>query len=35
MAGAIGGAIGATIAYKMLSRDDEVNWEDVFEDVFA
>ncbi len=33
IAGAIGGAIGATIAYKMLSRDDEVNWDDVFEDV--
>ncbi len=33
IAGAIGGAIGATIAYKMLSRESEVNWEDVFEDV--
>ncbi len=33
VAGAIGGAIGATIAYKMLSRDDQVSWEDVFEDV--
>lgn len=33
VAGAIGGAIGATIAYKMLSRDNEVNWDDVFEDV--
>lgn len=33
IAGAIGGAIGATIAYKMLSRDDEVNWDKVFQDV--
>lgn len=33
VAGAIGGAIGATIAYKMLSRDNEVNWDEVFEDV--
>lgn len=32
-AGAIGGMIGAAIAYKMLSRDNEVIWEDVFEDV--
>jgi pimeloyl-ACP methyl ester carboxylesterase len=33
VAGAIGGAIGGAIAYKMLSRETEVNWEDVFEDV--
>lgn len=33
IAGAVGGAIGATIAYKMLSRDKEVNWDDVFQDV--
>ncbi len=33
VAGAIGGAIGAGIAYKMLSRDSEVNWDDVFQDV--
>jgi pimeloyl-ACP methyl ester carboxylesterase len=32
-AGAIGGMIGAAVAYKMLSRDNEVIWEDVFEDV--
>jgi pimeloyl-ACP methyl ester carboxylesterase len=33
VAGAVSGAIGAAIAYKMLSRDNEVVWEDVFEDV--
>lgn len=33
VAGAIGGAVGAAIAYKMLSRDDQVSWETVFEDV--
>lgn len=33
VAGAVSGAIGAAIAYKMLSRDNEVIWEDVFEDV--
>lgn len=33
VAGAISGAVGAAIAYKMLSRDNEVIWEDVFEDV--
>lgn len=33
IAGAVGGAIGATIAYKMLSREDEVNWDKVFQDV--
>lgn len=32
-AGAIGGALSAAIAYKMLSREKEVNWEEVFQDV--
>lgn len=32
-AGAIGGALGAAIAYKMLSREREVSWEEVFQDV--
>jgi pimeloyl-ACP methyl ester carboxylesterase len=33
VAGAVGGMVGAAIAYKMLSRDNEVSWDDVFEDV--
>ncbi|NJM52432.1 MAG: alpha/beta hydrolase [Blastocatellia bacterium] len=33
VAGAVSGAIGAAIAYKMLSRETEVNWDDVFQDV--
>ena len=33
IAGAVSGAIGAAVAYKMFSRDSEVNWNDVFQDV--
>ena len=32
-AGAIGGAIGGLIAWKFLSRDSEISWDDVMENV--